>query len=120
MSNLKSIEEIKKVYSTNGSRPVLVHCKDIEDWVCKYDKPGKLFNEYLAASFLKLWKIPVPDFCFVNVLPEHLPTKFQDNRINPSLFKKPCFGSKYLTHSQEITSFFKVIVQNNYDRGKIK
>ncbi len=119
MGSHNSIEEIKKVFTTNGSKPVLILCDDYNDWICKYDKSNKLFNEYLASSFLKLWDIPTPIFSIVNILQEHIPIKYHDNRIHPNLFKKPCFGSQHLPFAQDITDFFKVIVQNNYERGKI-
>ena len=54
---LNSIEEIKKVIETNGSRPVVVFAEDLEYYACKYDSSTKLINEYLAHRFLQVWGI---------------------------------------------------------------
>jgi len=54
---LNSIEEIKKVIETNGSKPVVVFAEDLEYYACKYDSSTKLINEYLAHLFLQVWGI---------------------------------------------------------------
>jgi hypothetical protein len=58
---LTSIENIRKIIPTKGSTPVLVHCSDLNDYVCKYDQlKGKLFNEYLAVRFSFFFFSPIP------------------------------------------------------------
>lgn len=37
MQVLHTIEDIHKVFDTQGSSPLLVTCEDFRDWVCKYD-----------------------------------------------------------------------------------
>lgn len=71
---LQSITEIKAehCYDTRGSQPVRVFCSDFNYYVCKYHKRGSgfasgLFNEYMAACFLKTWKLSVPDFAIVTI-----------------------------------------------------
>lgn len=52
MQVLQTIEEVHKIFPTNGSSPILVTCDDFRDWVCKYDRTSKnLFNELIAAKF---------------------------------------------------------------------
>ena len=78
MSILKlfSISEITPddCLQTKGSHPIWVFCNDMNHYICKYFT-GKgpaysLFNEYIASAFLKLWKLPVPEFAFVSVKKE--------------------------------------------------
>jgi hypothetical protein len=108
MEYLRSIKEIQPedCYQTGGSRPVKVFCNDWNEYICKY-YTGKgfasgLFNEYLAASFLKLWKLAVPDFSFVQVQRDHLnQVKFPFH-----YFKTPCYGSLFNHDYKEIDKFF--------------
>lgn len=89
MKTLHSIEAIHKVYNTTGSSPVLVTCNDLNEWVCKYDRSSiSLFNEYVAASFLQLWGLKVPEFAFVTVHPDHIPEKILSGRTQGWLFEK--------------------------------
>lgn len=104
MQRLNTIEEVHKVFHTNGSSPLLVTCDDFRDWVCKYDKsPMNLFNELLAAKFAEIWSIKTPEIALIKVNKEHVP---QDKypKIAPHLFDKDCFGSLYLESSKEIDS----------------
>jgi hypothetical protein len=103
MQTLKSIQTADKLYNT-GDRPVLVMCSDMQDYVCKYALGGNatnLFCEYVAASFLRLWQLPVPDFTFVNVNYEHV----KHFGLPKHFFDKTCFGSKYSRFYQELTHF---------------
>ncbi len=110
---LHSIKEIlpEDCIDTNGSRPIKVLCNDMNDYVCKYFTSfgfaSSLFNEYLAASFLKIWEVPVPDFAIVKVKTEH--TK----RINFPIhyFDKSCFGSKFQGGFKEVDKFFITMPQ---------
>lgn len=100
INNLYSITEIQKqhCYETRGSRPVRVFCNDLNYYVCKYATgvgfPYMLFNEYIAACFLKIWNLPVPDFGFVHIKPEHV--KLTGYPFH--FFEKPCFGSLYMAN----------------------
>ena len=103
MQTLKSIQTAYRMYNT-GDRPVLVMCSDMQDYVCKYALGGNatnLFCEYVAASFLRVWQLPVPDFAFVNVDYEHV----KHFGLPKHYFDKTCFGSKYSRSFQELTHF---------------
>jgi hypothetical protein len=119
LNRLKSIEEIRKVFQTTGSYPVLVHCDDLEDYVCKYDIKNKLVNEFLAAQFLEIWNIPVPPCTIIDILPEHIPHHILGNRIQRQMFTKPCFGSCYLTFAQDITELTVTMENSRTDINKI-
>ncbi len=106
--------------NTNGSQPVVAHCNDDWEYVCKYDSASKLFNEYVAASFLKMWEIPVPPFSIVNIKPQHIGNEIISGRIQPAHFHKPCFGSRYLQHAQDITAVFNLLLQSDYENSKIR
>jgi hypothetical protein len=101
---LKSIKELlpEDCYKTGGSRPVKIFCNDFNEYVCKYFNgegvASSLFNEYLAASFLKLWNLNVPDFAFVRVQKDHL-----YRMIFPfHYFKAPCYGSLFNPGYKEV------------------
>jgi hypothetical protein len=104
---LQSISPITKVFQTSGSNPVKVLCSDVNEYVCKYSRSNLatgLFNEYLAAAFLKIWKLRVPDFSIVTIRPNHVTEEFISNTVQPRFFKIPTFGSKYIEHAKEIDS----------------
>ncbi len=102
MQILHTIEEIHKIFPTNGSSPALVTCNDFRDWVCKYDRsPANLFNELIAAKFAKIWGILTPEIAFINVKREHVPLSKYPS-VQHSFFDKLCFGSLYLESSTEI------------------
>ncbi len=116
---ITSITPITQVIWTNGSQPVLAHCSDEWDYVCKYDSPSKLFNEYVAASFLKMWEIPTPEFSLIQIKQSHIPDEIVSGRIQPAFFNKPCFGSRHLAHAQDITAIANLLLQNDHERRKI-
>lgn len=105
---LNSITNIQQehCYQTRGSKPVRVLCDDLNYYVCKYaigrGFPTLLFNEYIAACFLKIWKLPVPDFGFVQIKTEHV----KQTGLPFHFFEKPCFGSLYLGELMEVDKFF--------------
>jgi len=102
---LQSIEQVEKVYPT-GCSPLLVHCNNLEYYVCKYNTTrgaaNLLFREYVSAFFLKLWELQVPDFAFVHLQQHHNPVSVLNikNEI-------PCFGSLYNREYREIDAFIK-------------
>lgn len=73
-------------------------------YVCKHALNGNSVNlicEYLAASFLKLWELPVPDFCFIEVDYEHV----RHLGLQKRNFEKTCFGSRFSKHFIELTLY---------------
>lgn len=102
MQTLTSIQTANRQYQT-ADRPVLVLCSDMQEYVCKYASGNatNLFCEYVAASFLRIWQLPVPDFAFVKLKYEHL----KQFSISKHSVEKTCFGSKYSRFYQELTHF---------------
>lgn len=120
MKILKSISNIYKVFPT-GRKPVLLTCDDLNDYVCKHKDIASdkiLFNEYFAASFLKLWKIKVPDFAFIQVNKKHIPEKYLGAGLRYDFFDKTCFGSFYLKHSKELSTHDSFFSGKKIDRFK--
>jgi hypothetical protein len=107
-NELYSITEIKPedCYETSGSRPVRVFCNDLNYYVCKYHTgigfPFALFNEYLAAVFLKKWQLPVPEFAFVNIRKEHV----MQTNYPFHYFSTICFGSRFMGECKEVDKLF--------------
>lgn len=103
LQTVQSIEQVDVVFPT-GEMPLLVHCNDLEYYVCKYNKTGGasnlLFREYVAASFLKLWQLQAPDFALVTLQPHHNPTSIFNIKNNI-----PCFGSLHNREYREIDAF---------------
>jgi hypothetical protein len=109
---LRSISGISKVFQTSGSNPVKILCEDFNEYVCKYSRhnpASSLFNEYLAAVFLKIWNLKVPDFHLVNIQQQHITNEFIGNTIQPRFFDTPTFGSQYVEHAKEIDSSISAI-----------
>ena len=119
MKVLHTIEEVHKVFDTQGSSPLLVTCEDFRDWVCKYDRfPKYLFNELIASEFAKLFDIKTPETSFIKVKPEHVPTdKFPQLQL--MWFEKECFGSLYLENSKEIDHSIISLFEDKSFRSKI-
>jgi hypothetical protein len=110
--DLQSISPISKLFQTTGSSPVMILCNDVNDYVCKYPKSNPasdLFNEYIAVEFLRTWQLRVPDAALIDIKPEHVPTDFISNTIQPIYFRKPCFGSKYSAYAKDIDPSIGVI-----------
>lgn len=106
-----------KVFGT-GQKPILVMCDDGNDYVVKYKRSNSaklLFFEYLAGCFLKIWKLEVPDFAFIEVKKEHIPAGFY-NDIQPHYFDIPCFGSLYNSAYNDVNSF--LFTASSYDKSK--
>lgn len=119
MNLLHTIEEIHKVFDTNGSSPLLVTCDDFRDWVCKYDRfPKYLFNELIAAEFAKIWHINTPKTCLIKVKKEHIPLD-KYPKLQLHWFEKECFGSLYLENSKEIDKTLLGLFEEKSFRDKI-
>lgn len=103
MQTLRSIQTANLQYET-GDKPVLLLCDDMQDYVCKYALNGNSCNlicEYIAASFLRVWELAVPEFCFVDVDYEHVKHLNTPKRN----FERTCFGSRFGRHLIELTKF---------------
>jgi hypothetical protein len=128
MQKRSSIQDVIEIFETGGSYPIRVICDDLEDWVCKYDRTTlNLFYEYLAYCFGKIWGLRMPDIAQVSVHEHHIPMDMR-SILQPHLFQKVCFGSKYLEKSELITlamlpSFqnwrFRKRIRNKFDFLKI-
>lgn len=82
----------------------------MNDYVCKYNRiPGteatKLFHEYLAGCFGRLWGLGIPEFKIVHVNPLHIS---EHEYLQPAFFRTPCFGSRYNNRFSEIDAFYGV------------
>lgn len=101
---LKSIQTAVRRFETNGSKPILVTCSDLNDYVCKYNAqggtPNRLLCEYIGAYMCRLWNIGIPDFAFVNVRSEHIDSEWA---IPYRTWEQCCFGVKYNESYVEIT-----------------
>lgn len=128
MKIVNSIARPERVFETTGNNPALFLCDDLNFYVCKYNRfPGseakKLFNELISGRFAELWNLEVPEFCLVNVNPEHI---MGHELLQPAFFQVPCFGSKYDSQLVEIDAFYDEIsasqkrqVSNKFDFLKI-
>ncbi len=107
----KSVSQIdyENVYQTAGSHPFLIQCDDLAYYLVKYKSSVEaynLFKEYLAASFLKVWELNIPDFDFVEVKEKHWVSHFD---LNPFDYEHTCFGTKFSRNYFDLTDF----AQNN-------
>lgn len=84
--------------------PVVVMADDFEDYICKYDYPSKLINEYLAYCFLRVWNLPFFDAALVSINPDHITPDIICNRLQKHHFNKPSFGLKYNNEALEASS----------------
>lgn len=103
MHTVQSIQTANIHYET-GDRPILVLCSDMQDYVVKHGLNGNATNlvcEYIAASFLKLWNLPVPEFSFVRVNYDHVKHYAMPKRD----VELTCFGSRFDKLFVEISQF---------------
>ena len=115
MQTLQSISPINHCYQTYGSKPVRILCNDLENYVCKYYTGGSgpaynLFNEVLAASFLKIWQLPVPDFALVTIAKKHM----EGLGFPFHYFDYPCFGSRFMGDFKEVDKVFMGMPKNRF------
>lgn len=95
--NLHSIVALKpEDVIPTGAKPVRAFCNNWNYYLLKHEKIGisQLVNEYLAASFLRIWELNIPGFAFVTVKTEHVPMGLHED-LQPHFFSKPCFGTWY-------------------------
>lgn len=123
MDEIQSISPITKVFQTAGSYPVKVLCSDVNEYVCKYARSApasSLLNEFLAAEFLRIWELQVPDSTIVTVKAEHIPSELISTTVQPIFFNTPCFGSKHNDFGKEIDPSIGVIKDDTKIIKKIK
>lgn len=100
---LKSVEKVEKIFNT-ACKPILVHANDFNFYVCKYNtsslRANMLFREWMCSSFLKLWKLNVPDFNVIQLQKHHNPDLIQ--WIHNDM---PCFGALYNNEYREVDAF---------------
>lgn len=100
-----------------------VLCSDVNEYVCKYSRGNPasgLFNEFLAAEFLRIWGLKVPNSSVVNIKADHVPGELISNTIQPRFFNTPCFGSLYNDYGKEIDPSISVIRDDAKIIKKIK
>lgn len=101
--NLHSIQTADKKFETQ-TKPILMVCSDMNGYVCKYGTgigfAKRLYCEYLSAQFLSRWQLPIPNFAFVTINPEHIPTHFN---IAHTSFTQTGFGVQYNRSYNELT-----------------
>ena len=114
LKSLHSISAIEKILPSAGSKPIVVLCNDLNFYVGKYGKPYDLFNEYIGASFARIWKIPVPDSALLHIKSDHVPVM-----LPRKLFSIPCYGAFYLEYAQDVHDFFVTWKNNPYELSKI-
>lgn len=116
MNIYESIEAIEIVFQT-GNRPMLVHCNNFEDYVCKYNSgyssADLLAREYLSASFLNIWELSPPEFDLIEIKPEHIIPGLPIGTININC---PCFGSKFNREYKEIDQFIIETEKNKFQK----
>lgn len=103
MQTLSSIQTANRQYDTL-EKPVLILCNNMQEYVCKHAigaEAMNLFCEYVAASFLRIWELPVPDFAFVKIKYDHV----KQFGIPRRLIEKTWFGSKHSHFYQELSLF---------------
>lgn len=108
MNALYSIQTADKLFTTSGSQPILIGCDDGNDYVAKYRQNGgspyRLLCEYISASFLFYWHLPIPPASIIYVRWEHIPPEWYGT-IRKICINVPCFGSKFLSHAGDITDY---------------
>ena len=121
MTNRHSIEPIQKVYQTQRE-PVLVRCDDWHYYVCKHSKNApcdSLFNEFLAARFLKVWGIYSLAPNFITINEEHLSEKFYSGQLQPASLKHTLIGFPFIRNQKEVTLLESGFKENDSERSKI-
>jgi len=118
---MHSIEPIQKVYQTQRE-PVLVRCNDWQYYVCKHSIHApcdSLFNEFLAARFLKIWGMYALNPNFITVKEEHLPYEFISGQLQPASLKHSLIGFPFVKESKEVTLLDSAFRENISGRKKI-
>ncbi len=124
METLTSITEItsEDIIPTSNS-PIKVEANDFNTYLCKHTSntvANILFNEYLAAQFLRLWDIYLPPMVFLDIKMKHINVNVFTRGIQKSNFEKICIGFKYMNYAKNLDKLDAGIKNNKTRREKIK
>ncbi len=116
---LTSIEELRPadVVADTLTKPIRLLASDFNDYYVKVQRSQQdagVVKEWLAAHFLKLWELPVPDFTVVQILPEHVPVGFHPD-YQPYHFDRPAFASRAEENALEVSKLLET--PNDYQRN---
>jgi hypothetical protein len=109
--NVNCISEViaEKVIATS-TLPIKIMGSDFTIYLCKHAvkaNTGMLFNEYISACFLKIWKLEFPDFGFITINKDQISDtvihKFSS--ISYGNFAHPLFCVQYLNYAKESDDF---------------
>ncbi len=123
MKYLHSIQPLdKNTIVESQDRPLIISCEGLKDYYAKYNRPNnsvafRLFKEYLAACFLKLWEFKQPNYCFINVRKEDLPT---DLTIPKKCFSVPSFGIEKIEESIDLNKITEELLVKSKRKFKTK
>jgi|SRR5450432_393682 len=96
------------------SRPLRIYCSDFKHYICKFGKPHDILNELISARFCEIWKIRIPEYRLIKLVPEHVPSG-----LNRRQYNRVGIGSEYLDHALELSEFLLTWDGNTYDTGRI-
>lgn len=117
---INSIQTADRKFETQ-TRPILIGCDDMNDYVCKYGAGNgfakRLFCEYLAANFMQIWELPIPNHSLVNINPEHIPANFA---IPNAYFTQTCFGLMYNRNYTELTKLNELNIASGFKNSPFK
>ena len=117
---INSIQTADRKFDTQ-TRPILIGCDDMNDYVCKYGTGNgfakRLFCEYLAANFMRIWELPIPNYSLVNINPEHIPANFA---IPNASFTQTCFGLMYNRNYTELTRLNELNIASAFKNSSFK
>lgn len=93
---LHSISQPVKIIEGTFAQPIQILCSDYLFYICKYNRfypkqASLLINEWLGASFCRLWDLQTPESEIIIIKPEHIPANYVKHYFN-----HPCFGSRML------------------------
>lgn len=116
----KAITIIKEL-PTEGHSPLLVIGSDFKTYVAKNDKgkkpPFSLINEILSASFLKAWKIEVPDFKLLELNKELVKSKNGLSVNHQSYFYEDIsFGSAFIKNAIDVNDLIITNRRKQFNR----
>lgn len=114
----KTIHQSNTIYDT-GTKPILVTCDDLQDWVCKHDHVAKLVNEIIGSKFAEIWNINTPEICLLEVSDEHIP-RLPERYVQEINFRKLCFGSLLLKNCTQIDDSSVLMFKDKNFKTKIK
>ena len=117
---INSIQTADKKFETQA-RPILIGCSDFNDYVCKYGSGSgnarRLLCEYLGAQYMRIWELPIPNFAFINVNPDHIPANFAIPKIS---FNQTCFGLQYNRQYTELTRLNDLSIAQGFKKQSFK